>query len=112
MTSEPENTSTSTNPVDSQMPPGFGPEALQALSARNQKLESENALLLWQMVDIRLLMEQDRESRERDKASLDLLRTQMAQQNIRCKIKVSSKSRTPDLESENSMHHPFHHRAI
>ena len=55
---------------------------MQALGARNQKLESENAILLRQMADIRQLMENERESRERDRASLDLLRAQLAQQNL------------------------------
>ena len=46
-------------------PPGFGPEALKELFARNQKVESENALLRKQLSDIRQLIEQERESRDR-----------------------------------------------
>ena len=57
MASEPENTSTSTNTVDSQIPPGFGPEAFQALSVRSQRIENEKALLQQQIADIRLLIE-------------------------------------------------------
>ena len=42
----------------------------QALNARNQTLEGENALLTRQLADLRTLIEQDRESREADKASI------------------------------------------
>ena len=61
---------------------------MKAIYERNKKLEGDNAILLRQMTDMRLLMEQDREarevdraSREQEKASLDLLRAQLAQQS-------------------------------
>ena len=77
-----ETTSTSTtNTCTTEVSPSFGPEAMQAIHARNQRSEGENIILLLQIADIRLLMEQDREAREQDrvsreqeKASLDLLR--------------------------------------
>ena len=59
---------------------GLSPHAaLRAIHERNRKVETDNAFLQQQLETIRTLMENDRESRERDKASLDLLRAQIAQ---------------------------------
>ena len=90
MSSDPK-TNPASNASDSSTvdaPPGFGPEALKELFSRNQKVESENALLRQQLEDVRSLIEQDRESRERERAyrdqeraSMDLLWAQMTQQN-------------------------------
>ena len=48
-------------------PHGLSPEAaLMALHERNQKMESDNAFLQQQLENIRTLMLNDKEARERD----------------------------------------------
>ena len=76
-----ENTFTSAaNTSTSDVPPGFGPETMKAIFEMNQKLKCDNEILLRQITDMRTLIEQGRESREADKASLELLKAQLAQQ--------------------------------
>ena len=78
-------------------PPGLSPRsALRAVQERNLRVENENVFLQEQLTIIKTLMENDKEAKERDrlemakhratkeqeKASLELLRSQLESRNI------------------------------